>query len=277
MSDDAIEIKQKKYKSMDGIVSRTGGKSRLKRLIISLIPEHERYVELFVGGGSVFFGKPASKEEVVNDLDKDIYDIFRDTKQVGEMMKGREFKPSKEKFWRLVRQKKFHSPQERLYRNLYVSKLSFSGSRLSYIGDKAATQVRAERLSLPQKWQDNRYKERLKDVKIENKDFKDVIRKYDGAKTFFYLDPPYSRADKNKDYIVTGVTIEDVYNALKNIKGKFLLSYDNVPEAKKIFKNYNIIKVPTKHASGKGGQTLERCELLIANYPITRPGKGCSV
>lgn len=265
--------KEIKFKPMEGIVSRTGGKSRLRKTIIPLIPDHERYVELFVGGGSIFFAKPVSQEEIVNDFDKDIYDIFNDTKKVGDKMKGREFKPSREKWWRLLRQKKFHSPQERLYRNLYVSKLSFSGTRKSYIGDKAEAKLRFERMKLPKKWQDNRYKERLKDVKIENKDFKDLIRKYDGTKTFFYLDPPYSRADENNDYAVTGVTIEDVFNALKNIKGKFLLSYDDVPEAKKIFKNFNIIRVPTKHSSGKGGQDLDRCELLIANYPLTRVGR----
>ena len=195
-------------------------------------------------------------------------------------MKGREFIPSREKYWKLVKQKKFHSPAERLYRNIYISIMSFSGSRLSYIGDSVAAKARTRGSGgpgppLPNKWQSDKYKQRLQDVKIENKDFKDVIRKYDGAKTFFYLDPPYSKADKNKDYIVTGVTIEDVYNALKNIKGKFLLSYDDVPEAKKIFKRFNIIKVPTKHSDGRGGQ-VGRCELLIANYPISRAGERCN-
>tara|TARA_R110000851_G_scaffold248187_1_gene400689 strand:+ start:6 stop:830 length:825 start_codon:yes stop_codon:yes gene_type:complete len=272
-------LKQPAWKSkkfpMQAIVSRTGGKSRLRKTIIPLIPDHDRYVELFVGGGSIFFGHQQSKEEIINDLDKDIYNIYKDTKEVGDKIKGREFKPSREKWWRLLRQKKFHSPIERLYRNLYVTKMSFGGSRMSYIGDKEETRERFNKSSLPQKWQNDKFKQRLKDVKIENKDFKELIRKYDGAKTFFYLDPPYSRADKNKDYIVTGVTIEDVYNALKNIKGKFLLSYDDVPEAKKIFKNFNIIRVATKHSDGKGGQTLDRCELLIANYPISRGGGSC--
>ena len=114
----------------------------------------------------------------------------------------------------------------------------------------------------PKKWQNDKFKERLKDTTILNEDFRKVIKKYDAPDTFFYLDPPYSRADKNKDYVETGVTIDDVYNAVKNIKGKFLLSYDDVPEAKKLFKNYNILRVPTKYQSGKGGITKKVCELL---------------
>ena len=66
-----------------------------------------------------------------------------------------------------------------------------------------------------------------------------------------------------------GVTIEEVYNAVKNIKGKFLISYDDVPEAKQVFKQFNIIRVETRYNKGTGGATLGACELLIANYPIS--------
>ena len=63
---------------MWSIVGRVGGKSRLKKTIIDLLPEHTTYVEPFVGGGAVFFGKEPSSREVVNDLDADIYHIYSD-------------------------------------------------------------------------------------------------------------------------------------------------------------------------------------------------------
>lgn len=270
-----MEKKERSKAKLPAIVARTGGKGLLKNTIFKLIPEHKTFVELFVGGGSVFFGHPQSEVEVVNDLDKDIYNIFRDTKAVGDKMKGRSFAPNRKKFWRLVDQKNFRNNVERLYRNIYVTLNSFGGSRLSYIGDQTEELILSGKSKFskriyPKKWQNDKFKERLKDTTILNEDFRKVIKKYDAPDTFFYLDPPYSRADKNKDYVETGVTIDDVYNAVKNIKGKFLLSYDDVPEAKKLFKNYNILRVPTKYQSGKGGITKKVCELLIMNYNIDK-------
>jgi len=54
---------------MRGPISYIGGKNRLAKLIIAKLPEHTTYVEPFAGGAQVFFHKPRSKIEVLNDLD----------------------------------------------------------------------------------------------------------------------------------------------------------------------------------------------------------------
>lgn len=43
-----------------------GGKSRLRKFIIPLIPAHTCYVEVFGGAGWVLFGKQPSQVEVLN-------------------------------------------------------------------------------------------------------------------------------------------------------------------------------------------------------------------
>jgi len=53
-----------------------GGKHWLAKLIVELIPEHEIYVEPFVGAGHVFFAKERSKTEVLNDADSKIANLF---------------------------------------------------------------------------------------------------------------------------------------------------------------------------------------------------------
>jgi hypothetical protein len=54
-----------------------GGKWLLAPWILSYMPEHKVYVEPFGGGGSVLLRKNRAHEEVYNDLDREIVNLFR--------------------------------------------------------------------------------------------------------------------------------------------------------------------------------------------------------
>src|SRR5574341_2431397 len=58
-----------------------GGKSRLRKQIISLLPKHTCYVEPFAGAAWVLFGKPRSDVEVLNDIDQELINFFRVVKE----------------------------------------------------------------------------------------------------------------------------------------------------------------------------------------------------
>ena len=49
-----------------------GGKQKLARQIVSMIPEHRLYCEPFFGGGAVFFAKPPASVEVINDTNGEL-------------------------------------------------------------------------------------------------------------------------------------------------------------------------------------------------------------
>jgi DNA adenine methylase len=112
----------------------------------------------------------------------------------------------------------------------------------------------------------NKHKERLKKTLILNKNYKDVIKKYDSPTTFFYLDPPYEGSNKSH-YDFPEFDFLELFEILKNIKGYFLLSYNYSIDVKKLFKDFNIQIIKTKYSSGtKGGQDIIKKELLISNY-----------
>lgn len=55
----------------------TGGKFYIAEWIVSLMPKHTTYVEPFFGAGWVFFRKPRSMIEVINDIDDRVYALFK--------------------------------------------------------------------------------------------------------------------------------------------------------------------------------------------------------
>jgi len=236
--------------------ARQGGKVKLKKAIVGIIPAHKIYVEPFIGGGHVFFEKEPAEINVINDLDKDIYHMYIDTQKVGDKMVNYDFKNDRTLFNKLKAQTKFNKIEDRLYRNLYISANSFGSNRKNF-GYEPIT-------GTGKKWKTDKWKNLLKNVKIFNKDFKYIIKKFDSPDTLFYLDPPYSKS--TKDYDVGGVDPKDVYNALQGIKGKFILSYDFAPEIKKLFQKYNIKIVKTTYSVAKGDNFQTVKEYLITNF-----------
>src|SRR4051794_21454863 len=79
-----VNKKNGEYKMLNSPIKWVGGKSRLRKQIISLLPPHTCYVELFAGAAWVLFGKPPSNVEVLNDIDQDLVNFFRVVKEKPE-------------------------------------------------------------------------------------------------------------------------------------------------------------------------------------------------
>ena len=58
---------------------------------------------------------------------------------------------------------------------------------------------------------------------------------------------------------------------MKNIQGRFLLSYDDSPKVRELYKGFEMIAIERLNGiNNKGGERKNKMfkELLIANYPI---------
>lgn len=62
---------------MNNPLAYVGGKSKLAKQIISMIPKHKTYCEAFAGAGWVFFRKEPIRYEVLNDLDSNLVSFYR--------------------------------------------------------------------------------------------------------------------------------------------------------------------------------------------------------
>lgn len=240
-------------------IGRTGGKKLLKKRIVDdIFPEDYEsmtYVEPFVGAGHVYFYKNPSTKEVINDLDKDVINLFKGFKKYDGDKISTDINGTynKEDYKNIVNAKPSTS-YTKFIQLLLRYKLSFSARGKSY-GNKKP---------IKSNYQDD-YNERLKHTTILNKSFEKVVKEYDSPNTLFYLDPPYENSDNL--YTHDTLPIKDVYDVMKNIKGYFIISYNNSKEAKELFKDYNIKKVQTKYTKGnEGGQQETKTELIITNY-----------
>ena len=109
---------------------------------------------------------------------------------------------------------------------------------------------------------------------VENMDFQEVIEKYDSPTTYFYVDPPYYIVGEGSYYSNHDFGRQDherLANCLKDIKGKFSLSYYDFPLLSEWFSKDQYVwemKQFAKAAAAKKGkpQTMGE-ELLIMNYP----------
>jgi len=107
------------------------------------------------------------------------------------------------------------------------------------------------------------YSERLKNVKILNQDYKNIIRTYDSPNTFFYLDPPYEGSDEMDIYNEkTDFDIKELSDLLSKIKGKFLLTFNYSKELSDLFKKYNQLKLTTTYQN----PVRKVKELIVKNY-----------
>jgi DNA adenine methylase len=114
--------------------------------------------------------------------------------------------------------------------------------------------------------------ERLDRVMIEHRDFEKLIKQYDFEDAFFYCDPPYTCGCGYEVTSTTDFDHERLCETLKNIKGRFLLSYDDSPKVRELYKGFEMIEIERQNGiNNRQGTERENKvfkELLIANYPI---------
>lgn len=69
---------------MKTLLKYPGAKNRIAPWIIKHIPEHKVYCEPFLGSGAVFLNKEPAYNEILNDLDDDIYNFFKIVRKQSE-------------------------------------------------------------------------------------------------------------------------------------------------------------------------------------------------
>lgn len=247
-----------------------GGKSQLAKTIIMRIDTvpHTTYAEPFVGMGGVFFRRGLRpKAEAINDLSGDIANLFRILQRhYPQFMDCLKFQiASRREFERLkVTDPATLTDLERAARFLYLQKSTFGG--------KVAARTFGIDPTGPARFNINRLgpvledlHDRLAGVMVENLPWADFIKRYDRKATLFYLDPPYWGCEA--DYGPGLFSPDDfghMAGVLKALKGRFILSLNDVPEVRQMFGRFQIEPVKLTYTISGGVGKAAR-EVIISN------------
>lgn len=246
-------------------ISRVGGKSKLRKDILNLIPEHTCYVELFFGAGWIYFGKEKSKVEVINDIDKELINLFKTLKyHAEEVERLLEYEFSGRDIFEEYKNYNLENLTEihRAIRFLYLINMSFAGKGKTY--GYGTTRIPSQKIFLKNTLKE--IKERLSNTYVENLSFEKIIDKYDREHTFFFCDPPYF---ETSGYDAKFGEEEQILlrDKLKNLKGKFLLTINDHPKVREWYKDFNIKEVEVNYSISRKAEGRGKYkELIITNY-----------
>lgn len=280
------------------MISYIGGKARIGKWIVPFIPKDiETYVEPTSGMFWVFFNMnldkyPNLKTVVYNDYNRlntnlmkwaKQYDVLYDElakypcQQLGVVDTPPEYGEMFRKYQKEVFDQNLVITDENSLdiaaKYVYVLTQVFSGSKpetASYTDYKG--KYRCKVLIFMDKLKHPEYRKHFDKITfVENKDFQQIVEKYDSPTTYFYMDPPYWKTETY--YSSHDFDSDDhkrLADSLKSIKGKFGLSYYEFPQLLEWFPKdqYKWEQKNFKKAAAakKDGTQNEGTELLIMNY-----------
>lgn len=248
-----------------------GGKRRLAAQLVAMIEatQHRTYAEPFVGMGGVFFRRrKRPSAEVINDRNGEVANLFRILQRhYPQFIDTLRFQlTGRLEFERLKKSDPATlTDLERAGRFLYLQRTAFGGkvAGQSFGVDPASgagfNLTRLEPLLAD-------VHERLAGVVIEQLDWLAFIDRYDRPETLFYLDPPYhgSEGDYGRDLFGRD-QFAVMAERLRNLKGRFILSINDVPEIRELFSfaGFDLRQVDLMYGVGGGARPAK--ELIVAS------------
>ena len=216
-----------------------GGKFYARKLILQRIPASDIYCEPFVGGGSIFFAKPPSRVNILNDLDSGVINTFRQIRDRAEDLIARlDGLPASRALHHYFK----HDFQpaddlEQALRWFYLNRTSYSGimkPENCYWGYGEKYSMRPENCPALLRG----VADRLRGTDLRSEDFETVIDQLPD-RAFLFVDPPYYNADQKKFY-PCHFDLHDHHRLSACLKRhqdrlQFLITYDDSAEVRQLY------------------------------------------
>lgn len=248
-----------------------------------------RILEPFVGGGAVsiaFLEAGLAEEAVLNDIDPLVatfwHVVFSD--KAFDLVDRIYDTPASLEKWHEVKGSEYESQIDIAFKCLFLNRTSFSGalhnaagpiggqSQASQydIGCRYNQEALAERIFRLQKFSGR--------VRVRNVDFRRFMGYFRSGRSrktkidfddFWYLDPPFfHKADKLYRFWFESQDHKRLAETLKNLEGRWLLSYDQCPEARQMYSAHpGRTAVDMRYSAAGAGvvQRMDTSEMIVSN------------
>lgn len=262
-------------KPLSPLAPYVGGKRNLAKTIIERIDAtpHDCYAEVFVGMAGVFLRRHLiPKAEVINDYSRDVATFFRVLqRQYAAFMDMMRFQlTARAEFERLrATPPETLTDLERAVRFFYLQRTAFGGNVSGRcFGVACNKQARLDMSRLAPMLE--AVHARLSRVVIECLPYQAFLARYDRPGTLFYLDPPYWG---NEDDYGAGMFSRNDFlqlaAILRQIKGRFVLSINDVPEIRKVFRGFDTEAVETTYFLANRIRPKRASELIVTGGGTT--------
>ena len=256
------------------VIPYYGGKVEMSKILVPLIPPHQRYIEMFAGGLSMFFRKKRVKWNVVNDIDNNIVNLYMCViHKYDELIKNLFWLPKSRKLFLDFREE-IKEKGEIKIPDPYIAAKYLYCIRNSF--NKLIHTPFSKNKDMKRDWEfELKYsREQLGQATVENLDFAELVEKYTPREDdFWYLDPPYFIATEKGDYYMNNfnsgdhLRFKEAVDKIHEGGAKFMISYDYREEVRELYSDYNIEIINWKYAGCTGEARKEpRREYVVMNY-----------
>lgn len=255
---------------MRQLLKYPGSKFRTAEWIISHFPEHHSYLEPFFGSGGVFFNKPPSRIEAINDLDNDVVNLFEVIRDYPEELAEAVFNVP---YARSVFDCAFlQIPQGKIDRAVNFLVRNNMGHGFRTTGEKVGfkTDVQGREYAYAVRYWNNLPGQileaaiRLKDAQIENRSVFSLLERYNHPNVLIYADPPYVLSTRFKKQYKHEFTEQDhirLLEMLKQHKGYVVISGYDTELYNKMLEGWN-----TDVKSERAQNSTHRIEKIWMNF-----------
>jgi DNA adenine methylase len=245
------------------VIGWPGGKRRMLQYLLPLIPAHTAYCEVFFGGGALFFAKPKSHHEVINDIDRDLVSFNRCAKyHLDPLLDEMDLVlNSRQEFEDYIAQPGLTEIQ-RAARWFIRNRLSFGGMGETFaITRTQELPSRSQRLIAIRS-----LSRRLDRTTIENRPWEYILKTYDHPEALFFLDPPYLDSGGAAYEGWGELELARFCQAVRELRGKWIFTFQDCAQVRDHMHGFTLQAIERQNGiNNRDGKGRRYSEVIITS------------